>query len=666
MPNPPPPDTTNLFDRATAFDGLWAGWERVRANNGAAGGDGVTVALFGAAAQARISRLSHALRNGRYTQGPERRAYIAKSSGGLRPLDIPCIADRVAQASVSLVLTPVLDPMFEDASFAYRPGRSVAQAVQRVMRHRRDGFDWVVDGDIVKYFERVSHERLLSRLDKAVDDIKLVDLIGLWLENHAPGGLGLPQGSPLSPLLANLFLDSIDEAIEGHGVRLVRFADDFLLLTRAEADAHKALARMRGLLVEHGLEMHPDKTRIVPFSQGFRFLGHVFVRSMVWKEVIGDDAPPEDAIAAAEAMLAAANGIDAPATDTAEAQKPPPGRWSARRRTLYCVEPARRLTAKGEQFQVIENSGAEVLRLPHARVDRIEVGPEVGIDVAALDLAAHSDTEIIRIDGNGMTLGRFAGPDDSRAGRQLKQAAAVLDPARRIAMAHALALGRVFNQRILLKRLNRTRRIAAIIKTVTPMGRIVRRLRAGTEPNVNTVMGYEGQATALYWPALAVLLDKSWAFSGRRQRRIGLDPFNIVLDVLSSLVTRDVVSAIRRTGLHPGFSFLHTSEDGEESLAFDLVEEFRAPIAEACAFGLFARLAITETSFVTGPATGMRLGRDGWYAVIRGYEAWMSRAILNRATGQRGLWRGLIDDQAEAFAAALETGASYHPYEMDY
>lgn len=236
MPRPisdkpgPRPGRHALYDTATRLDSLERAWQRVRANAGAAGGDGLTVAQFDQAAAARLLSLHKALRDGSYAPGPVRRVSIPKRGGGERVLTIPCVADRVIHTAVVAALVPVLEPGFEDVSFAYRPGRSVAQAVARVQALRDSGHTWVVDADIERYFDRVPHGPLLGVLETVVDDPALLDLIALWLEHAGDQGAGLPQGSPLSPLLSNLYLDSLDEdslaAAFGRGVRLVRYADD--------------------------------------------------------------------------------------------------------------------------------------------------------------------------------------------------------------------------------------------------------------------------------------------------------------------------------------------------------------------------------------------------------------------------------------------------------
>lgn len=659
----------SMFDAATRFDCLWVAWEKVFRNHGSAGGDGMRMETFANRAENRVSVLSHKLRNGRYKPSPIRRVYIPKPTGGVRPLDIPSIVDRVAQGAVAMTLMPVFEKEMEDSSFAYRPGRSVAQAVQRVASHRRNGYTWVVDGDIVKFFEQVPHDGVIDRVESLVDDTRLVDLIALWLEAASPDGLGLPQGSPLSPLLANLYLDQVDEQIEQRGVRLVRFADDFVLLCKSEQAARGAMDQMAEMLGEHGLEMHRDKTRIVPFDQGFRFLGHVFVRSMVWREVMGDETPGEDIIVEAERAIAAAREADEAEEDKPidlidQAERGPRGRWAVRQRVLYAVEPGRQVSAKGDSV-FVKDGEATVLQLPHQQLDRIEVGPGVGIDVDALDLAAASSIEICRVDGRGRLLGRWRGREGCKARLHLAQAAIVNNPLHRVEFARIIAAGRVFNQRSLVRRLNRKLKKPEMDAAAVKLGRTLRKFRKN-DLSVQQIMGHEGEAAALYWPSLALCVDKSWHFSGKRARRNGNDPVNILFDCMASMLLRDIEVAIERVGLHSGFSVLHEPDEGEEAtLAFDLIEEFRGPIAEACVMTSIGRGAFTSDLFAQDNM-GWRIVRGGWPVIIRAYETWIARSILDPASGESVYWRTLFERQAYRFADACLGGNTYKPYLMDY
>lgn len=652
------PSVSPLFERITELARLEEGWERVRRNGGAAGGDGVTLRDYGEGLALRLIRLHRDLRQGTYVPGPLRRVDIPKKDGGLRTLAIPCVNDRVAQTAATLVLGPRLDAEMEDASFAYRPGRSVRRAVARVATLRRAGYGWVVDGDIERYFDNVPHDRLLRRLERSVAEPALIDLIAVWLDAFSPEGCGLPQGGPISPLLANLYLDDIDESIETSGVRLVRFADDFLLMCRSESAATQARDRMAALLASHGLRLHPDKTRVVPFEQGFRFLGHLFVRSIVVQEIADDDSDPDTPV---QEVAAALNTVKGGLADDPELAEGSDGA-SPGLRVLYLMEPGRRLQLRNEAFVVVED-GAEIAAFPPHRVDRIEIGPGADASTEALRHAADSDTMVAFVNGWGETVGTVIGRPSDRAARQLDQARHVIEPDLRLDLARRFVDGRIRNQRALLNRLNRRRDDEAVRAVIVGLGRVLRKLPL--VPDVPTLMGHEGEAAALYWPAYGSLLDHGWSLE-RRRRRPPPDGVNLMLSYLASMLHRDLSVLVVRRGLNPGFGLLHETQDYHPGCVSDLIEELRAPLVEAPVAFLLntgaVRLDMVETS---GPDT-VRFTAEGRRRVIRGYESWMDRPIRSPRTGRTIKWRRLMDEQVQALAEHIGGGDSYRPYRMDY
>ena len=284
----------DLLAKVIAPDMLAAAWSRVRRNAGVAGADGVTCAAFERDARTRLARLRRDLVAGRYTPGPVRRVEILKEAGGTRPLAIPCVRDRVVQSAVALTLGPLLEPKMSEASFGYRPGLGVADAVARIVELRRDSRGWVLESDVARFFETIPHPPLLDLLKARTGDPRLTDLIALWLAQSGGTDRGLLQGSPLSPLLANLYLDEIDHLLDGPEARLVRYADDFVVLARRKAEAETARERAESLLGERGLALHPEKTRIGCFEDGFWFLGHYFIRNLVLRDLehAPEAAPP--------------------------------------------------------------------------------------------------------------------------------------------------------------------------------------------------------------------------------------------------------------------------------------------------------------------------------------------------------------------------------------
>lgn len=259
--------------RVAAPARLREGWERVRRNRGGPGGDGVTIKEFGANLDQRLGRLSRELLGDRYRPGPLRAVAIPKPTGGERRLAIPCVRDRVVQSALMLLMDRAFDATMSGASFGYRQGRGVADALARVEAGLAAGGQWIVDLDIEKFFDSVPHDALMRLLlDRGVEP-RAVRLVRLWLDGFSAAGKGLPQGAPISPMLANLYLDGLDWGVERRNHCLVRYADDLALLCPTRRDAAAALRRMRRELRRRGLAINGAKTRIVAPGETWCFLG---------------------------------------------------------------------------------------------------------------------------------------------------------------------------------------------------------------------------------------------------------------------------------------------------------------------------------------------------------------------------------------------------------
>ena len=248
-------------------------WRRVRGNHGGPGGDGVTIAAFEAALVTNLRRLADELAHGRYRPGPLRRSRMPKPAGGFRELAIPCVRDRVAQAAVLDVLQPQLDLRQSPHSFAYRKARGVREALEAVRQAHQGGLIWTAETDIAQCFDTIAHASLMAELAIWLDDERLIGLVGHWLYGFGRNGRGIAQGAPISPLLANLFLHPMDRLLRAAGHLVIRYADDFLLLSTSEAGARQALGLARAILAKRGLALKQDKTRIVPPGTAFQFLG---------------------------------------------------------------------------------------------------------------------------------------------------------------------------------------------------------------------------------------------------------------------------------------------------------------------------------------------------------------------------------------------------------
>jgi len=285
-----------LYDRIRRGDVLLEAWKRVRANRGAAGVDGETIASIEASGVASfLETIQEQLKEGKYRPSPVRREFIPKPDGRQRPLGIPTIRDRVVQQAAKLVLEPIFEADFKPCSFGFRPKRSATQAKEVLRMTGNRGHRWVVDADIQGFFDAIDQDLLMERLERRISDRRVLKLLRKWLRagvmeagSVRKATTGTPQGGVISPLLANVYLDALDEAWErdfSHLGRLVRYADDFVILCRRESQAREALGRVQEILTRLKLELHPEKTKLVGLGvgkEGFDFLGCHFriVRSI--------------------------------------------------------------------------------------------------------------------------------------------------------------------------------------------------------------------------------------------------------------------------------------------------------------------------------------------------------------------------------------------------
>src|SRR4051794_16872925 len=275
----------SLIDKVIREQSLQVAWKQVEGRRGGGGIDGVSISTFAERSDKRLTRLSEQLREGTYEPYAVKRVWIPKGDGKRRPLGVPAIIDRVVQTSIRNAIEPIFEHKFVECSYGFRPGRGCKDALREVARELKLGRTWVVDVDIEQYFDSIGHERLMDEVATEIADGSLLKLIRQFLEQDVMDGMsrwqpekGTPQGAVISPLLANIYLHPVDVAMTSAGYRLVRYADDMVILCESREEAERAHARLSELLTERRLTLHPVKTRLVDATlrPGFDFLGYRF------------------------------------------------------------------------------------------------------------------------------------------------------------------------------------------------------------------------------------------------------------------------------------------------------------------------------------------------------------------------------------------------------
>ena len=275
-----------LIEVILSKENLNRAYKKVVANKGASGVDGVTVEELGDYIRENREKIVTSLRNRTYIPKPVRRVYIPKDNGKKRPLGIPTALDRTIQQAIAQPISDIYEGIFSDYSYGFRAGRSCHDAIRQALEYLNDGYEWVVDIDIEQFFDKVNHDKLIQILREQVNDSTTLNLIRKYLKAGVmENGLekatitGVPQGSVISPLLANIYLNTLDRLWEKYGLThgiLVRYADDTVIICKNKKSANHALNLLQYIMAKLDLKLHPVKTKIISMwdgKEGFDFLG---------------------------------------------------------------------------------------------------------------------------------------------------------------------------------------------------------------------------------------------------------------------------------------------------------------------------------------------------------------------------------------------------------
>ncbi len=686
-------------------------WDKIRRNNGCAGVDGETIARFADHADRNLTTLSQSLLAGTYKPLPLRRFAIPKKDGTSRILGVPTVRDRIVQQALLMALHPVLEPQFESCSFAYRPGRSHKTAVQQVGYWRDRGYEWVLDADIVQYFDNIQHARLFAEVEERVHPADLIPAQTLFelrspifalLEAWVSAGVmtsagivfpekGVPQGSVVSPILANIYLDDFDEIIMASGVKLVRYADDFVILAKQEADIYRAQEQVADLLQGMDLQLHLEKTQITNFDRGFRFLGHAFAGDLVvpthklrqpslptveqeenYRLIYADPSvqPTQMQQVMVSALKAAQQPIPPPLYVVLGYQVRPwkpiaitsqEWEWKPGMSTLYLVHQGTTLQKEQGRFIVRSKNDDAPVEIPVRDVQQILVFGNIQISTAAIAVCLEHQIPTIFLTQLGDYKGHLWSDEYGDLPLEAAQFGRRHDPAFQCAMAQQIVYGKVMNSKLTLLRLNRKRKVEGMKAKLARLDQHLAAITSVTE--LNELRGHEGAAARLYFEALGQLITNPGFELNGRNRRPPKDPVNSLLSFGYTLLFNNVMSLILAEGLNPYLGNLHRSDRKQPHLAFDLMEEFRAPVVDSLVMGLVNQKVLRPTDFSYPNAEGgIYLEEPARRIFLKHFEDRISSEVSHPLVQGKVSLRRAIQLQIQRYKRCLTESIPYEPF----
>lgn len=702
----------SLLTEALSDNNLFAAWNKVKENAGSAGVDGVSIDQFADHLMGRLITLRSQVEQKQYQPAALLEIWIPKKNGKLRRLCIPTVRDRILQTAVALAIAKPIEQALEDASYAYRPGRSVKQAVSRIVSYREQGFLWVVDADITTFFDNISHTVLIEKLVRTIPDTSVVPLIELWLAatvqpDHQPPYLlekGVPQGSPISPILSNLYLDDFDETIMGDHLCLVRFADDFLILCKDRSEAEHALELTESVIDGLRLKLNTEKTRITTFDQGFRFLGVDFIRNLI-RPVEPASAPwviPNvRQVMEAEQSVAGEMSEDETessamgAAENLTAEQVAPYDFCSHesvKRRVHAFEPSE--SDNDSPYSLVENTALDPLvrslivigqgltlhkdndrllvvrdrevldSIPINLLDQVILHGNQMLSTALLRHAARNEIEFYFSDSTGTCQAALDTFRHNHAQLHKSQFRRDDEEDFKLMLGSAFVAGKIQNSRVLLRRYNRRREIDEFDTWQQMMSDLRGKLTSAS--SLNVVRGIEGQAAHLYFTALRKLIPEVWHFDGRR-RRPPSDPFNALISYGYGVLFNTLMSLLHQRGLNPYLGVLHALRPGHPALVSDLMEEFRAPIVDTVALHAILGGALKPDDFVLEPGGDMpcRLADAARKKYLSMLQNKFHSQLVHPGVGQRMDYHRAIQFQIYHYARVVQgEDRVYDPFMM--
>ncbi len=613
-------DNRNLHALVADRGRLAKAWEHIlqRADEEELSG---SMQRFAAAADANLDELARQLAERAYVPAPLTRVVLPKPDGGERLLSVPTVRDRVVERSLLDTVDHLVDPLLGISAFAYREGIGRLDAVQAVARLRDEGLRWVLRADVNDCFDSVPRNLALRWFLAALPDRSVDNLVERLVSRrvHTDRGLrdtvGLPQGTSLSPIMTNLVLTALDDALRDAGMAIIRYADDFVVACDSADQAWEAARTASAALEEIGMELGPDKTEVMSFEEGFCFLGEDF--GPRYPPVVEDRVPDQD------------------------------------KKVLYVGRQGCRVFVAQGRVLVESKDDEELASVPKTQVSRIVCFGSIGMSAGLRSWALASDVDVVFVSRNGTYQGQhLSAADGTRVDRLRRQIAAADDLPRSMTAGREIIAAKIRHQITVLRNFTTTEHADKLRDAVRVMQNMARMIPdAGTQ---DELMGLEGAAAAAYFPVLGQLVPQELRFE-LRSRQPPLDVLNSALGYGYAILLGETVSALVAAGLDPNIGLLHRPVVHRTSLALDLIEEFRPMIVDQVVIAAARRRRLTPDhgQRIAG-ASGIHLTKAGKEALIGAYEQRMLQPTAGAIGDFRGSMRRHLYRQAQLLARFID------------
>ena len=696
-----------ITDQFLNIDNFQQAWLKVSAKKGCAGIDNQTIEDFGQNLTNNLTSLINSIVQNNYFPSPCKQVFIPKKQGELRELKIPTIKDRIIQHALLNILVPLFEPSFSSVSYAYRPNLSYINAVEKVAQWRDMGYHFVLDADLVKFFDNINHQRLLTEVKKVVNSANIVNLIEAWItvgiatkNGSIKSNKGIPQGAVISPLLANIYLNEFDRILNRSDLKLVRYADDFVVLANSQERIIKAYYQIEQILREDfQLELHEDKSQVTNFEYGFRFLGHGFLGDAIFpledkkkkgkkkslspeittrkqeeKEITKTEIEIETDDLELEGFQEQLNNtlVDdrqpnlistAINSDLNEQYNQLLNKyWNQEMATLYLMEQGTTLSKNHLRF-IIQVDDNKKIQLPVNDVERIILFGNIHLTTPVMNSCLKNKVMLVFLNQAGHYKGHLWSGENISLNSYLTQFDRRHDKIFQFNISRSIVYGKLFNSKQLLLRLNRKRKNPQVSEIITGINRDLDALEI--VDNVDSLRGYEGVSAARYFPALGQLItnnDPTFNFN-LRTRQPPKDAVNSLLSFGYTLLFNNVLSLIIAEGLSPYLANFHYGEEKKPYLAFDLMEEFRSIIVDSLVIKIVNNGSLKSEDFEKVVSHGgIYLSEKGRRLFLKQFENRMNETTSHSAQQSSVTYRQAIQLQVRAYKRSLQSNEPYQPY----